>query len=163
MKAFDGGKDQNKHVNKRKGHSAHYQGKASVFGMVERGGRVRATVIPTPVASGDILPQIRDKVLPKTMVFTDEAKFYHPLTAMGYQHQRVNHAARVYVSGDAHTNTIEGFWSLTKNGIRGVYHNVSHKYLQMYLNEYAFRFNRRKALGRPRMFDAFAERIKTSV
>jgi hypothetical protein len=72
----------------------------------------------------------------------------------------VYHSADIYVDGDAHTNTIEGFWSLTKNGIRGVYHNVSAKYLQNYLNEYAFRFNRRKSLGRRNMFDAFVRRIK---
>lgn len=45
--------------------------------------------------------------------------------------------------GDVHTNTIEGFWSLVKRGIGGVYHSVSHKYLQTYLNEYSFRYNRR--------------------
>lgn len=58
-------------------------------------------------------------------------------------HRRVHHAARVYVDGDAHTNSIEGFWSLTKRGIGGVYHAVSAEYLQSYLNEYAFRYNRR--------------------
>jgi hypothetical protein len=52
-------------------------------------------------------------------------------------------AANVYVQGNAHTNGIEGFWSLVKNGIRGVNHSVSAKYLQMYLDEYAFRYNRR--------------------
>lgn len=58
-------------------------------------------------------------------------------------------------------NTIEGFWSLTKNGIRGVYRNVSHKYLQMYLNEYAFRFNRR---GRQSpMFHYFMQRVTRKV
>jgi ISXO2 transposase-like protein len=57
-------------------------------------------------------------------------------------------------------NTIEGFWSLTKNGIRSVYHNVGKDYLQSYLNEYAFRFNRRPSLGRHNMFDAFITRIK---
>jgi hypothetical protein len=76
---------------------------------------------------------------------------------------RVNHSAHVYVSGDAHVNTIEGFWSLTKNGIRGVYHSVSHKYLQMYLNEYAFKFNRRKSLDKHNMFDAFMNRIDKTV
>ena len=65
------------------------------------------------------------------MIFSDEAPYYDPLTYMGYGHRRVNHTARVYVSGDAHTNTIEGFWSLKKNGIRGIYHNVSAKYLQI--------------------------------
>jgi len=157
-----GGKDQNKHKNKRQGHAGHFQGKATVFGMVERDGRVQAHVIPTPVTSGRVLPHIRDRVLPASMVFSDEAKFYDPLKGMGYGHERVNHSAHVYVSGDAHTNTIEGFWSLTKNGIRGVYHNVSHKYLQTYLNEYAFRFNRRKSLGKRNMFDAFVSRIEKS-
>ena len=62
---------------------------------------------------------------------------------MGYQHHRIYHSAKVYVMGRVHTNTIEGFWGLVKNGIRGVYHQVSAKYLQNYLNEYAFRYNHR--------------------
>src|SRR5216683_767132 len=53
------------------------------------------------------------------------------------------HSARVYVRGNVHTNTIEGFWSLVKRGIGGVYHQVSQKYLQSYLDEYSFRYNRR--------------------
>ena len=62
---------------------------------------------------------------------------------MGYRHKRVHHEAKVYVSGDAHTNTLEGFWSLVKRGISGVNHTVSGKYLQTYVDEYAFRYNRR--------------------
>ena len=96
------------------------------------------------------------------MIFTDEAPIYRSLRQMGFEHHRVNHSQGVYVDGDVHTNTIEGFWSLTKNGIRGVYHNVSAKYLQMYLDEYAFRFNRRKSLGKRNMFDAFVNRIRKS-
>ena len=61
----------------------------------------------------------------------------------GYQHDRVNHSESVYVSGQVHTNTIEGFWSLVKRGIGGVYHAVSSKHLQGYLNEYAWRYNHR--------------------
>jgi transposase len=102
-------------------------------------------------------------VLPQSMIFTDEAPHYHDLRSLGYQHRRVNHSQGVYVDGDVHTNTLEGFWSLTKNGIRGVYHNVSAKYLQMYLNEYAFRYNRRKSLGQRNMFDAFVKRIEKKV
>ena len=55
----------------------------------------------------------------------------------------INHSEQVYVSGDVHVNTIEGFWSLTKRGIGGVYHAVSAKHLQGYLNEYAWRYNHR--------------------
>ena len=58
-------------------------------------------------------------------------------------HRKIHHAKRVYVSGDCHTNTIEGFWSLVKRGIGGVYHSVSKKHLQDYLSEYSWRYNRR--------------------
>lgn len=154
-----GGKDKNRHKGKHLGQKGKSL-KATVFGAVERDGRVFAKVIPSPVKSADVLPLIRTRILPQTMIFSDEAQAYDPVKRMGYQHKRVNHTAGVYVDGDASTNTIEGFWSLTKNGIRGVYHNVSHKYLQMYLDEYAFRFNRRKSLGRHQMFDAFVNRIE---
>lgn len=61
----------------------------------------------------------------------------------GYEHKRINHTAKIYVMGDIHTNTIEGFWSLLKRVIGGVYHLVSEKYLQTYCDEYAYRYNRR--------------------
>jgi len=79
-------------------------------------------------------------------VFTDEYTSYQGIpniTNRGYTHQRINHSSKVYVMGDVHTNTVEGFWSLVKNGVRGVYHSVGRGYLQSYLNEYSFRYNRR--------------------
>ncbi len=155
--SYYGGSEKNKHANKRT-HSSR-MAKQPVVGMVERGGRVSATVVELPW-KGFMLPPIRHRVLPRTMIFTDEAPTYKALRSMGYEHRRVNHSQGVYVDGDVHTNTIEGFWSLTKNGIRGVYHNVSTKHLQQYLNEYAFRFNRRKSLGKRNMFDAFVNRIR---
>ncbi len=79
--------------------------------------------------------------MPATTIFTDEAHHYKALRSMGFEHGRVNHSQKVYVSGEAHTNTIEGFWSLVKRGISGVYHNVSAKHLQSYLDEYAWRYN----------------------
>jgi hypothetical protein len=65
------------------------------------------------------------------------------LAKHGYEHKRIQHSAKVYVIGDIHTNCVEGFWSLIKRGIGGVYHSISRKYLQSYLNEYSFRYNRR--------------------
>jgi hypothetical protein len=62
---------------------------------------------------------------------------------MCYNHSRVLHSHNIYVIGNVHTNTIEGFWSLCKNGVHGVFHSVSPNYLQAYLNEYAFRYNHR--------------------
>jgi transposase len=134
-------------------------GKTTVFGMVERQGRVVAKVVPN-TSSASLLPHIVERTMPASTIFTDEWVAYNPLERMGYEHKRVHHATKVYVSGDAHTNTIEGFWSLTKNGIRGVYHSVGKDYLQSYLNEYAFRFNRRPSLGRHNMFEAFTSRIR---
>ena len=153
-----GGSERNKHANKRNAPHRN-MGKTTVLGMVERHGRVTTKVLEVPWRDFTLRP-IKERILPHTMIFSDEAPVFKRLRQMGYQHHRVNHSQGVYVDGDVHTNTIEGFWSLTKNGIRGVYHNVSAKYLQMYLDEYSFRFNRRKSLGRRNMFDAFVGRIK---
>lgn len=89
------------------------------------------------------MPHVRERILPSTVVYTDELKSYDGLNKAGYQHHRIHHTEKVYVSGAVHTNTIEGFWSLVKRGINGVYHAVSAKYLQGYLNEYVYRYNRR--------------------
>lgn len=131
--------------------------KAAVFGMVERGGKVVAVTVPN-VKKVTVMPHIEKRVLPSSMVYTDELKSYDTLAAKGYGHERVNHSADVYVAGDAHVNTMEGFWSLLKRGIGGVYHSVSTKHLQSYLDEYSFRYNhRRDPKG---MFNAFVGRIE---
>jgi len=117
-------------------------GKAAVFGAVERKGKVVAVTVPN-VDRVTLLPYIRKHVMPASVIYTDEMGAYDPLTRNGYRHERINHMEKVYVSGDIHTNTIEGFWSLVKRGIGGVYHAVSAKHLQSYLNEYAWRYNHR--------------------
>jgi transposase len=116
--------------------------KATVFGAVERNGRVRAEVVPD-TEKGGIQRRAREFALPSATIFTDEFTGYTEPGRRYAAHHRINHSEKVYVSGDVHTQTIEGFWSLVKNGIRGVYHNVSAKYLQGYLNEYAWRYNNR--------------------
>jgi transposase-like protein len=132
--------------------------KTVVVGVVERKGRVRAKTVPDS-KSATLLETVREFVLPKSTVFTDENISYDGLTRMkeGYQHKRINHSTKVYVMGDVHTNTIEGFWSLVKRGIGGVYHQVSHKYLQTYLDEYSFRYNRRDQGNL--IFSAFLKRV----
>jgi len=118
--------------------------KTPVIGAVERRGRVYATVAERSIPN---IHAVLSRVLPESTIFTDESRLYSRVPAKGYRHHRIRHRERVYVSGDIHTNTIEGFWSLTKNGLRGVYHAVSAKHLQGYLNEYAWRYNRR---GQPK-------------
>jgi len=121
--------------------------KTPIVGIVERGGKGRVIAKATPDVSGaTLLGMAREYILPKSTVFTDELPAYDGIKhvkGMGYRHHRIKHSAKVYVRGNVHTNTIEGFWSLVKRGIGGVYHQVSQKYLQSYLNEYSFRYNRR--------------------
>ena len=122
--------------------------KQCVVGVVERGvgtGRVIATVA-TDATKATLHSIAKERILPESVVFTDEYASYNGLDDEGYQHRRINHSAGVYVLGDVHTNTIEGFWSLVKRGITGVYHNVGRNYLQTYLDEYSFRYNRRDCI-----------------
>jgi len=126
---------------------------------VQRGGNVSAYVVPTKFQESAFV-HIETRVLSEASVYTDEAPAYIPLGEKGYHHRRIHHAAKVYVRGNVHTNTIEGFWSLVKRGIGGSHHAVSAKYLQGYLNEYAWRYNRRND---PRsMFDQLLVRAATT-
>jgi len=118
------------------------EGKTPVFGMTERNGKVIATVVPNVQAS-TVLPRVKEKVLAGSVIYTDEFPIYDSIPKMGYQHRRVHHAAKVYVQGNAHTNTIDGFWSLVKRGLDGVHRAVGAKYLQDYINSYSFRWNHR--------------------
>jgi transposase-like protein len=115
-----------------------------VTGIVERKGKIVARVSQelTMVA---MTSMVKEYVLPETTIFTDEFASYNSLEKIegSYQHRRINHSQKIYVAGNVHTNTIEGFWSLVKRGIGGVYHSVSAKHLQSYLDEYSFRYNRR--------------------
>ena len=115
-----------------------------VAGIVERKGRIVARAV-RDVKGSTLLGMVRDYVMPASTIFTDELKSYDGIKHMpaGYKHRRIKHSARVYVRGTVHTNTIEGFWSLVKRGIGGTHHAVSQKYLQSYLDEYAYRYNRR--------------------
>jgi transposase len=136
------------------------ENKTIVAGIVERKGRVVARVAPDATTMAGTNALVREFVLPDSTIFTDDASTYNQVprvSGMGYEHRRINHSAKVYVSGEVHTNTIEGFWSLVKRGIGGVYHSVSAKYLQSYLNEYSFRYNRRDSGNL--IFPAMLERV----
>jgi transposase len=151
--------------------------KIPVVGIVERSttekkGRVVARVAKD-VKQKTLTGIVREYVLPKSTVYTDELGSYSGIGTMcdqskdeygrdqytprGYEHRRINHSAGVYVNGDVHTNTIEGFWSLIKRGLGGTHHAVSHKFLQEYLNEYSFRYNRRD-VPKP-MFKLILEKV----
>ena len=106
-------------------------GKTPVAGIIQRGGKVMAQTVPN-VQAKTLLPIIKAQVLQNgtTTVFTDEMSSYNKLSETGYTHERIRHSSKVYVQGTAHTNSIEGFWSLVKHGIDGAHHSVSAKFLQ---------------------------------
>lgn len=131
-------------------------GKTIVAGVVEREGGVNAEVVPN-VKADTLIPLILETTEPGTIIYTDDMPSYNRLAKMGFDHKVIAHYAKVFVNGDIHTGTIDGFWSLLKRGISGVYHSVSPKYLQQYVNEYSFRYNHRK--DEYPMFKTFLERI----
>jgi transposase len=115
----------------------------TIWGAAERRGRVRAKVVKSR-GTLDVEAPIYEYVLPSSVIFTDDWLGYtHRVKDRYAGHHRIRHEDRVYVSGDVHTQTIEGFFGLMKSGIRGTYHAVSSNWLQGYLNEYAWRYNHR--------------------
>jgi transposase-like protein len=120
-------------------------GKSIAIGIVERNGNAIARVVPN-VKAKTLLPMIEAKVAKegKTIVFTDELPSYNKVERLGYGHEIVQHAAKQYVRGIAHVNTVEALWSTIKRGIDGVNHSVSPLYLQSYLDSYVYRYNHRK-------------------
>lgn len=116
--------------------------RATVFAAVERGGRVKATVLPSRRG-----PRLKETLIewvePESIIVTDEWPAYNGLDRHFISHSRINHSTGVYVEGDTHTNTIEGFFGHVKPSIRGTYRRVSHRWLQGYLNEFTWRYNLR--------------------
>lgn len=140
---FIGGKDKNKHWDKRSGGSGGQgSGKSTVVGAVSRKGTVVARVIDHADArtlDGFVHAAVSDKV---SLVATDEYGGYKFLKR-DLPHQVIRHKDGEYVVGAVHTQTIEGFWSLIKRSIMGSYHKVSRKYLPLYVAEFEFRYNNR--------------------
>src|SRR3954451_1940994 len=120
--------------------------KEPVVALVERKGRVRTFHVPT-VNATNMKPIIKEQISPKSDLRTDESAVYTEVGKSFASHEVVNHSAKEYVRGDAYTNTVEGYFSILKRGIYGVYHHVSQEHLKRYLAEFDFRYNERVALG----------------
>lgn len=156
---YVGGDEKNKHQNKKtegtQGRST--KTKKPVLGMVERGGTLIAQVVDN-TSKATVQPIINENVAQGANVVTDEWKAYKGLKG-NYEHEVVRHSAKEYVNGKAHTNTIEGFWSHFKRGIDGIYHWVSVKHLQSYVDEFVLRYNSRN-LGVSTRFNLVLENVE---
>jgi transposase-like protein len=128
------------HDNKR-GRGA--TGKTPVVGIVESKGELRMTAT-SDTKMRTIKPLIRKNVQIGSTVMTDEYRSYNGLSKDGYAHQRINHSAKQWVNEMVTTNAIEGVWKHLKAGIGAIYIHVSPKHLQLYCNEYQYRYNTRE-------------------
>ncbi len=123
--------------------AAFRENKLTVLGMVERGGNLRLRVIAS--RRGPALSRaVKANVNPQAIIFTDDWQAYKPLRRDYLDHRIINHSAGSYVEGDVHPNTIEGAFGNFKVGARGAYRKISEKWLQSYLDEYAYRYNHRR-------------------
>lgn len=127
-----------------------YAHKAKVLSLVDRAtGRAKSIVVDDLKVS-TLAPILREHIDPVAVVHTDEASHYYKLRRMFREHHTVQHSSGEYVKLDnpnVHTNTIEGFFSIFKRGMKGVYQHCGHQHLNRYLAEFDFRYSNRKALG----------------
>lgn len=143
---YIGGKEKNKHFNKRtKGtQGRNTTTKAVVMGLVQRGGEIRANVVPD-VKMRTLESKIIEHVKIGTQLYTDELMSYSNIGKL-YPHKAVKHSKGQYALPDGvNSNSAESFWALFKRGYHGTYHTMSRKHLQSYVDEFAFRYNLRGA------------------
>lgn len=141
-----GGLEKNKHAKDRLKQGRGPVGKEAVFSLVERGGKVRSTHVQS--VNADTLGEVMSKQLHEaTHLMTDDARQYIPLGKQYAAHEAVKHSIGEYVRGGTHTNTIEGYFSIFKRGMKGVYQHCNAKHLKRYLAEFDFRYNERIGLG----------------
>jgi transposase-like protein len=134
-----GGKEANKHADKKLHLGGGSIGKIAVFGMRQRGGQTRGVVLGLEVNAQNIGPEIRANIKTGSVLCTDDARVYDGLK--GYKHLTVNHSAKQYVDGMASTNGIESVWAVLKRGYYGIYHQFSVKHMQRYVDEFTYRLN----------------------
>jgi transposase-like protein len=145
--AYIGGKESNKHESKKLNQGRGTVGKIPVLGMRERDGYVVAQVVSS-TDKATLQGAIKENVVAGSIVCTDEHKSYEgletpidPDSEKTYEHKTVQHSAKKFVDGMAHTNGIESVWAVLKRGFYGIYHSFSEKHLPLYLSEFTFRLN----------------------
>ena len=120
--------------------------KNAVLSLVERNGKVRSVHVDD-VTAKTLLPIVEANIAKEAKVMTDDSATYYSKLKGFAGHGVVNHSAGQYRKGDAYTNTVEGYFSIFKRGMKGVYQHCSEKHLHRYLAEFDFRYNTRTAVG----------------
>ena len=132
--------------------------KTAVAAVVQRGGDVRAVTMPI-VDSWRVEKLLKDNVSPTAALMTDESRFYTRVGKTFASHGTVEHSAKEYVRANIHTNSVEGFWGQLKRSVNGTFHQVSRQHLQAYVDEFAFRYNRRASVSLAPIFPKLVSRV----
>ena len=140
--AYFGGKEKNKHANKKLHAGRGPSGKAAVVGVKDRATKKVLASVVQETTQKELEGFIHERVQPGSTVYTDDHGGYASLW-VDFEHESVRHSVREYVRGQAHTNGIESFWALLRRGYYGTYHRMSHKHLQRYIDEFCGRHNAR--------------------
>lgn len=160
---YVGGLEKNKHKSKRVNQTGMVH-KSPMVGLLQRDGRMVLKVLDKGTANGEnIKPIVRKYVSKDAIIYTDGFGAYKGLNKEFAGHGIVDHGKGIYVNGIVHTNSIEGFWSIMKRGIIGVYHQTSHKHLQRYCDEYTYRFNNRETSSVEKFGKAIESVIKARI
>ncbi len=145
---YVGGLEKNKHASKKEegaqGRST--KTKSAVVGIRSRVDKKVKSKVTETVKRDELQSMIKETVTDGSTIYTDENLGYRGLNKKGYKHETVNHSVGEYIKGQVHTNGMESFWSMLKRGHTGVYHKMSKKHLQRYVDEYAGRHNNRPLL-----------------
>jgi transposase-like protein len=123
-----------------------YQTKRKVIALVERGGKARSFHVKD-LDAATIRKTLGENVSTESRLHTDEAMHYRVPGKEYATHERVNHSIQEYARGDVTTNTVEGYFSIFKRGMKGIYQHCGEQHLQRYLDEFDFRYSNREALG----------------
>ena len=145
---YVGGKEKNKHSNKRSNSGRGTSGKQPVAGLQERLGRVK-TMMVEDTSKAELQSFVRENVADGSTLYTDEHPSYNGLSE--YTHESVNHSGGEYVRGNVHINGLESFWSMFKRGHYGVFHHFTLKHLNRYLAEFEMRWNMRTSAQTQRL------------
>lgn len=152
---YMGGKEKNKHTNKKSNKGRGISGKQAVVGCVERSGKVKASCIDN-TSRENLQEFIINNISVGSNLYSDEHPSYKNI--QGFLHDSVNHSAGEYVRGDVHTNSIESFWSLFKRGYYGIFHHFTVKHLHRYISEFEMRWNM-SILGQEHRVDSMLESV----
>ncbi len=158
---YIGGKNMNRHKHKKvkSSQGRSHKDKTPIIGMIERKGKLVAKKVDNVKSNTlgrEVVEFVKDAV-----VYTDEWIGYHALGLI-YDHKIIRHSEKEFVRGRIHTNTIEGFWSLLKRGIVGIYHFTSAKHIQYYVDEFVFRYNSRH-MGEADRFNHMLSNIENRI